>query len=54
MTFVLDWQASLGDAMEAAKGGLDKAKEAGLGLLSKAQNLVSGGSKAEASISQEL
>ena len=38
-------QASLGDAVDAAKDGLDRAKEAGLGLLSKAQGLISGGSK---------
>ncbi len=42
-------QASLGDAVGAAKDGLDKAKEAGLGFLSKAQNLISGSSKASAS-----
>ena len=41
-------QASLGDAVDAAKGGLDMAKEAGLGLLNKAQNLIAGGSKATA------
>lgn len=44
-------QASLGDAVDAAKDGIDKAKEAGLGLLSKAQNLISG---SKASIAEEL
>lgn len=41
-------QASLGDAVDAAKDGLDKAKEAGLGLLSKAQDFISGSSKPSA------
>ena len=41
-------QASFGEAVDAAKDGLDKAKEAGLGLLSKAQGLISGSSKPSA------
>jgi hypothetical protein len=47
-------QATVDGAVNVAKEGLNLAKQAGMELLSKAQNLIGGGQKAEKILEPEL